>query len=193
MQQRSVGRVRLLVRRGAGCARLPARRSGGTALPIVLILTAMLLTLSVTAFETSTLALRNAANQHSRMQAFHAADAGLLLCLRRLTAGTAPVRAWEGAGEPAYWLERVAFDGGAGSLPAAFPATSAWPLASRAPQCLIEQWVLPQRPQARAYLITARGFSWMKDQQAWAQLAAVFEQDGLPGELRWRGVVARPY
>jgi hypothetical protein len=184
------------------CPGRSARRAYGAALPIVLVLVAMLLTLAVAALESSTLALRNAAHQHSRIQAFHSADAGLVLCAQRLEEGDAPVRAWAGSGEPAYWREPAAFDGAA---PAAFAAASTWPLALRAPQCLIEQWTLPNRPEASAYLITARGFGGMADQQAWAQLIVVSERSGersrersgersgARSEWRWRSVAARPY
>jgi Tfp pilus assembly protein PilX len=174
----------------ARCPGLFPRRADGAALPIVLVLVAMLLTLAVAALESSTLALRNAAHQHSRAQAFHAADAGVMLCAQRLEKGDAPVRAWAGSGEPGYWREHAAFDGAA---PAAFAATPTWPLALRAPQCLIEQWTLPNRPEASAYLITARGFGGMADQQAWAQLIVVSERSGARSEQRWRSVAARPY
>ena len=47
------------------------------------------------------------------------------------------------------------------------------------------------RPEARAYLLTARGFGRTRDSQAWVQLELVL--DGEKVERHWRRVAARPF
>ena len=48
-----------------------------------------------------------------------------------------------------------------------------WPGSLRAPQCLIEAWRLATRADARAYLLTARGFGRTRESQVWLQMELV--------------------
>jgi Tfp pilus assembly protein PilX len=154
------------------------------ALPIVLMISSMMLATSSAWLETSTANIRRTANLHDYLQAFHAADGALELCARALRAGVAPTVPAVGR-EPAEWKRAGAFDG-----PFAFVPRAQWPGSARAPQCLIEAWTLAGRPQARAYLLTARGFGAGQATQAWLQLEVVFEPGAAP-EAHWRRVVAR--
>ncbi len=63
----------------------------GAVLPVVLLISSMMLATSAAWFETSLAAARRAANMRDHLQAFHAADAGLVLCSRAVSAGAAPV------------------------------------------------------------------------------------------------------
>jgi Tfp pilus assembly protein PilX len=155
------------------------------ALPIVLTVASMMLATSAAWLETSTANIRRVANMHDYLQAFHAADGALKLCTRSLRAGVAPtLPAVERA--PIEWKQASAFDG-----PFALTPHAQWPGSAKAPQCLIEAWKLVSRPQAEAYLVTARGFGASAATQVWLQLEIVF-QEGAMTEARWRRVVASP-
>jgi Tfp pilus assembly protein PilX len=160
------------------------RRNRGVALPVVLALASMTLTTSAAWFETAAAAMRRAANLHDYLQAFHAADAALVLCARALRAGDTSSR-HDFVGEPAGWKRADAFD-----APAAFAPLPSRPGSVRAPQCLIEERRLAARPLAQAYLVTARGFGSSAAAQAWLQLEIVFDAGAI--EQHWRRVVARP-
>jgi Tfp pilus assembly protein PilX len=158
----------------------------GTALPIVLLVTSMMLVTSAAWFELSLLAARSANGVVDHLQAFHAADAALTLCARSLAAGATPMPAdAAGAGEPASWKREALFDA------QAITPVNTWPGSARAPQCMIESWKIGTRPTARAFLLTARGFGANADTQSWLQLQLVFDGEHL--ERHWRRIVARPF
>ena len=163
-------------------------RLSGTVLPIVLLISAMMLTTSAGWFETSLAAARGANNVRDYLQAFHAADSALNLCARNViaTAGFEPQPvASLSAGEPTQWKREAAFEAGA-VVPVA-----QWPGSLRAPQCLIEAWRLSTRADARAYLLTSRGFGRAKESQVWLQMELVIAGDQI--ERHWRRVAARPF
>lgn len=176
-------------RRRASCLRRGAHRTRcrGAVLPIVLLISAMLLATSAAWFEASVAAARSAVNVRDYLQAFHAADSALTLCARSVTAGTGigalaspPV-----AREPTQWKVEATFEA------AAATPVAQWPGALRAPQCVVEGWSLPARPDARAYLLTSRGFGMNKDSQVWLQMELVIDGDRI--ERHWRRVAARPF
>ena len=166
----------------------PAHR--GVALPVVLLIVAMMLVTSAAWFEAALLARRNADAVADHLQSFHAADAALLLCSRALTNGSlaAPADAVQ-SGEPQAWRRQDSFE-----RQAVMPVAS-WPGSGRAPQCFVEAWRIDSRPQARAYLVTARGFGASEDTQSWLQDQVVVETAGdvTRVEHHWRHVVARPF
>lgn len=162
-------------------------RQGGVVLPIVLLMSAMMLGTSAAWFETSLAAARGGANVREYLQAFHAADSALTLCARSVVSAAgmqsaAPPRA---AGEPTQWKLEAAFEAGA------IQPVAQWPGSLRAPQCLIEAWRLAARADARAYLLTSRGFGRTKDSQVWLQMELVIEGERI--ERHWRRVAARPF
>jgi hypothetical protein len=55
----------------------------------------------------------------------------------------------------------------------------------------VEAWQLTTRPEAKAYLLTARGFGRTQETQTWLQLELVV--DGEKIERHWRRVAARPF
>ncbi|MEA3120010.1 MAG: hypothetical protein QOI13_3280, partial [Paraburkholderia sp.] len=69
------------------------RRQRGAALPVVLLLASAMLATSIASFEGSIAAMRRAANFGDHLRAANAADAALLLCVRALDGGLAPVLA----------------------------------------------------------------------------------------------------
>ncbi|WP_424449936.1 pilus assembly PilX family protein, partial [Paraburkholderia kirstenboschensis] len=167
--------------------RTPRTRCRGAVLPIVLLISAMLLATSAAWFEASVAAARSAVNVRDYSQAFHAADSALNLCARSVVAGTGigalaspPV-----AREPTQWKVEAAFEA------AAATPVAQWPGSLRAPQCVVEGWSLPARPNARAYLLTSRGFGKNKDSQVWLQMELVIDGDSM--ERHWRRVAARPF
>jgi Tfp pilus assembly protein PilX len=163
-------------------------KARGAALPVVLAISSMMLTTSAAWFETSITGTRSATNMRDYLQAFHAADAALTLCARMLRSGTAPAMP-AAEGEPVGWKRAGAFEGPASFAPVPqWPPQ--WPYSARTPQCLIETMRLAKRPQAQAYLLTARGFGATATTQAWLQLEIVFEGDAM--ERHWRHIVARP-
>ncbi|RFU45911.1 pilus assembly protein [Paraburkholderia sp. DHOC27] len=144
----------------------------------------MMLTTSAAWFEATLAATRNTANLRNTLYAFHAADAALTVCARNVLTGAVSAMTTS-ASEPVGWKLEASFTAGA-STPVA-----QWPGAVLPPQCLIEGWRLAARPDARAYLLTARGFGRSRDSQAWLQLELVV--DGEKVEQHWRRVVARPF
>jgi Tfp pilus assembly protein PilX len=156
----------------------------GAALPIVLLISSMMLVTSAAWFEASLSAARATANAQDALQAFHAADSALTLCARSAAAGTAPVVA-AAAAEPGGWKLEQTFAANA------FAPIVQWPGSAAAPQCLVEAWRLATRPEAHAYLLTARGFGRTQESQAWLQLELVV--DGEKIERHWRRVAARPF
>lgn len=173
--------------RGSGTGRRSRGRQSGIVLPIVLLMSAMMLGTSAAWFETSLVAARAATNVRDYLQAFHAADSALTLCARSVISAAAlqlaapPVA----AGEPAQWKHEAAFEAGA------IEPVAQWPGSLRAPQCLIEAWRLASRADARAYLLTSRGFGRTKESQVWLQMELVIEGGSI--ERHWRRVAARPF
>jgi hypothetical protein len=159
-------------------------RQQGAALPIVLLISAMMLTTSAAWFEATLTATRSGANLRDALQAFHAADSALTLCSRSLLAGAAQA-ASNSTVEPVGWKLEPTFTA------SAVTPVAQWPGSASPPQCLIEGWHLVARPDARAYLLTARGFGHTRDSQAWLQLELVI--DGGKIERHWRRVAARPF
>lgn len=160
------------------------RHLHGVALPVVLLISSMMLTTSAAWFEATLTATRGAANLRDTLQAFHAADAALTLCARSILAGVAP-SAPATTGEPAGWKLESTFTA------AATTPIAQWPGSVLPPQCLVEEWRLAARPDAQAFLLTARGFGRTRDAQAWLQLEMVV--DGSKVERHWRRVAARPF
>jgi Tfp pilus assembly protein PilX len=158
-------------------------------LPIVLLMSAMMLTTSAVWFETSLAATRAAANVRDYSQAFHAADSALTSCARNVVSSAADADAaappQAASGEPVQWKLQDAFEAGA------ITPFAQWPGSVRAPQCLTEAWRLSNRADARAYMLTARGFGRTSDSQVWLQLELVI--DGETVERHWRRVVAKPF
>nr|WP_233851914.1 hypothetical protein [Paraburkholderia sp. HD33-4] len=146
----------------------------------------MMLATSAIWFETSLAAARAATNVRDYLQAFHAADSALTLCERSVlpASGAAPGAPLP-SGEPAQWRLETAFDA------AAITPIAQWPGSARAPQCLIEPWRLANRPNATAYLLSARGFGQSSESQVWLQMAVVTEDGAV--ERHWRRVAARPF
>lgn len=159
----------------------------GVVLPIVLLISTMMLATSAVWFETSLSAARSAINVHDYLQAFHAADSALLLCTRNVIAAGAETDATPAAtsGEPTRWKIESTFEAGA------ITPVAQWPGSLRAPQCLIEAWRLANRADARAYLLTSRGFGRSKESQVWLQMELVIEGESV--ERHWRRVAARPF
>jgi prepilin-type N-terminal cleavage/methylation domain-containing protein len=122
-----------------------------------------------------------------------AADSALTLCTRAVLSGTAPIvsvipapPAMPGvSAEPSGWKLEPTFSAGA------FTPLAQWPGSIVAPQCLVEAWQLSTRPDAKAFLLTARGFGRTRESQAWLQLELVV--DGERIERHWRRVAARPF
>ncbi|MEX3948198.1 hypothetical protein AB4Y40_10670 [Paraburkholderia sp. EG287B] len=162
----------------------------GVALPVVLLVVAMMLVTSAAWFEAALLARRNADAVADHLQSFHAADAALVLCARALTNGSlaAPVAAAQ-PGEPQAWRWQDSFE-----RQAVVPV-AAWPGSVRLPRCIVEAWRIESRPLVRAYLVTARGFGASEDTQSWLQDQVVIETAGgaTRVEHHWRRVVARPF
>jgi Tfp pilus assembly protein PilX len=153
----------------------------GTALPVVLLLSAMMAVTASAWLQTSLVATRAAVAARERIQAFHAADSALIRCSRMLDAALPAVSA--SSHEPVQWRSKAAFEGVA--APALTPFAE-WPYARRAPQCLIETWMRSET--GATYLITARGFAAKSESEAWLQVR-VDES----GARHWRRVVARPF
>jgi hypothetical protein len=156
----------------------------GAALPIVLLISSMMLTTSAAWFEATLAATRGVANLGDALQAFHAADSALTLCMRSVMAGIAPTRA-ASVTRPVGWKLESVFTA------SAFTPVAQWPGSVLPPQCMAEGWSLGARPEVRAYLLTARGFGRTRESQAWLQLEWVV--DGEKTEQHWRRVVARPF
>lgn len=157
-------------------------RSRGTALPIVLLLAAMMLITASAWLQTALVATRTTIATRDRMQAFHAADSALIRCSRMLA--SAIPAAGSSDQEPARWRSKASFEGAAALALAPF---GEWPYAHRGPQCLIEAWAQP----GTSYLITARGFGAIADSEAWLQ--ARIDMTGDTAMRHWRRVVAKPF
>lgn len=160
------------------------KRQRGIALPVVLMLSAMMLATSAAWFEMSIVTARAASNTQNALQAFHAADAALTQCARMALDGTARALP-DVAQEPVGWQRAVTFDA------AALTPFAQWPDAWRPPRCLVEGWLLAARPETRAWLITARAFGATQASQIWLQVELVV--DGERVERHWRQVAARPF
>ncbi len=158
----------------------------GVALPVVLVIASMMLVTSSGWFEAALLEARNASLIADDLQAFHAADAALVLCTRALASGSTFVPAQPVlTGEPMGWRQQAGFDA------RAVVPTGTWPGSVRPPQCLVEAWRIDSRPAARAFVVTARGFGASEEAQGWLQVQLVF--DGTRIERHWRRVAARPF
>jgi Tfp pilus assembly protein PilX len=164
-------------------------RSRGVALPVVLLIAAMMLATSAAWFDVSVTTTRNATGLYDHLLALHAADAALTSCARSVINGSiAPILSAQSAlGEPVGWKSQTTFESNAIAPFASWPAL----LAIRAPQCLIEAWRLTNRADARAYLVTARGYGRNADAQVWLQMQLV--TTGGTFEKHWRRVAARPF
>ncbi|ACD15193.1 pilus assembly PilX family protein [Paraburkholderia phytofirmans] len=163
-------------------------RQHGMVLPIVLLISTMMLVTSAAWFETSLAAARGTTNVRDYLQAFHAADSALTLCARSVIAAASTQSAAPlpvASGTPAQWKLAAAFEAGA------VTPVAQWPGSARAPQCLIEAWRLATRADARAYLLTSRGFGHTSESQVWLQMELVV--DGEKIERHWRRVAARPF
>jgi hypothetical protein len=168
-------------------ARCLAIRQRGVVLPVVLLIAAMILATSAAWFETSLSSLRGASNARDYLQAFHAADSALTVCARTTLAAAAsgndaPPLA---SGEPSQWKTESIFEANAVAIAAQ------WPGSLRSPQCLVEAWRTVNREDARAWLLTARGFGRSRDSQVWLQLELVLA--GGTVERHWRRIAARPF
>lgn len=160
----------------------------GTVLPIVLLITSMMLATSAAWFESSLASSRAANNVRDYLQAFHAADSALTLCARAvvMAAGDgAAAMPSAASGEPVQWKLEPAFDAGA------IAPVSQWPGSLRPPQCLIEARRLAARADARAFLLTSRGFGRTKESQVWLQMELVLEGENV--ERHWRRIAAKPF
>jgi len=172
-------------------AALRARRTSrnkwrGFALPVVLLLVAMMLATSAAWFESALFEARSTGAIADNLQSFHAADSVLRLCARAVISGSiAAPPLPDVPGEPSAWLRQSDFEA------RAIAPVDSWPGSVRPPQCMIEGWRPDERPGARAYLLTARGFGASNDAQGWLQLQLVL--DGAEVESHWRRVVARPF
>jgi Tfp pilus assembly protein PilX len=143
------------------------KHARGTALPIVLLLAAMMLVTASAWLQASLVAARTTVAARERVQAFHAADSALMRCAQMLSSAIPGTE---------LWRNKASFDA------LAIQPFSAWPFARRVPQCLIEG------AAQNAYLITARGFGATADSEAWLQLRI-----DANGNKHWRRVVARPF
>jgi Tfp pilus assembly protein PilX len=164
--------------------------SRGTALPIVLLMSSMLLVTAAASFEMALVRARATAHSSDRVQAFHSADSALNRCarvaiesMREQQTASDPL-----AGEPARWRLRTSFEGA--SADAIVPFAS-WPHAARPPQCLIEAWPTLVQGQAGAFLITARGFGPTAGSEVWLQQQIKIVEGHVV--RYWRRVVARPF
>jgi Tfp pilus assembly protein PilX len=166
------------------------KHSHGIALPIVLVMSSMLLVTAAAWLEAALVSARTTANLGERVQAFHSADSALIRCasivldsLPELKSRTDPL-----AAEPNKWRLKTSFEGASAS--AVMPFAS-WPYAVRPPQCLIEAGPARDNDQAGAFLITARGFGRMANNESWLQMEIEMGESGVV--RHWRRVVAKPF
>ncbi len=82
--------------------------SRGTALPIVLLLTAMMLVTVSAWLQTSLVATRATVAARERIQAFHAADSASIRCSRMLDAALPAASTF--TQEPAQWRSKASFE-----------------------------------------------------------------------------------
>jgi Tfp pilus assembly protein PilX len=161
--------------------------SRGAALPIVLLLAAMMLVTASAWLQTSFVAARTALAVQERTRAFHAADSALIRCARMLDAALPATGA--SAQEPVRWRSKTAFEG---ASPVAFVPFADWPHARRPPQCVIETWLRAQASADVSYLITARGFGASADSEVWMQLRIDQSSDGALTR-HWRRIAGKPF
>ncbi len=162
-----------------------SRRMSGAALPGVLVIAVLLLLATAVWFEITLTEMHRTANLSSRMIAFQAADAALETCAQLLLDGHPPVLPAQRGHEPQRWRQPGIFDDIAAVTP-----FSMWPNAVQPPRCVIEAWRLPQLPEARAYLLTARGVGATPDVTVWLQSQILLERSMMI--WRWRRVAAGP-
>ncbi len=175
-------------RKKAGLRGVSRVHHHGTVLPIVLLIAAMMLATSAAWFESSLASARAASNVRDYLQAFHAADSVLTLCSRAVVTAAgdgAAAMPPAASGEPVQWKLESAFEAGA------VAPVAQWPGSLRPPQCLIEAWRLATRADARAFLLTSRGFGRTKESQVWLQMELVVEGEKV--ERHWRRVAAKPF
>lgn len=165
----------------------PRAKSRGTVLPIVLLLSSMMLVTAGAWLESAIVVTRTAASLGERIQAFHGADSALIRCSRIAIDSTQPGERVS-TDEPGRWRLKASFEGPGA---AAITPFAVWPNAARPPQCLIEAWSRSAQGDARAYLLTARGFGSTPGAEAWLQMQV--EITGIAVTRRWRRVVARPF
>lgn len=161
-------------------------RDRGIALPVVLLIAAMMLTTSAAWFEQSVATARNAAGMADHLIALRAADSALSTCARNVVNGSLAGVPGVG-GEPVGWKSQTTFESNAVAPFASWPTS----LSFRRPQCLIETWQLTNRASAQAWLVTARGYGRKVDSQMWLQLQLVIVGNSV--EKHWRRVAARPF
>ncbi|MEA3091127.1 MAG: hypothetical protein QOJ04_2469 [Caballeronia sp.] len=166
------------------------RHSRGIALPIVLLMSSMLLVTATAWLEAALVSARTTTSLGERVQAFHSADSALIRCASialdsrlELRPRTDPL-----AAEPNKWRLKTSFEGTSAS--AVMPFAS-WPYAIRPPQCLIEAWPARDNDQVGAFLITARGFGRMADNESWLQQEVEMGESGVV--RHWRRIVAKPF
>ncbi|WP_250534590.1 pilus assembly PilX N-terminal domain-containing protein [Caballeronia sp. AZ10_KS36] len=160
--------------------------SRGTALPIVLLLAAIILVTASAWLQTSVVAARTTVAARERVQAFHAADSALIRCSQMLSAALPAIGAVDQ--EPARWRLKASFEGASAMAVAPY---ASWPYATRPPQCLIETWSRSGQSSMTSYLITARGFGATSQTEAWLQLRI----DSANGTVtrQWRRVAGKPF
>lgn len=154
------------------------KRQRGIVLVIALILLAVMSISAVAAFRSTLTSGTFSANLRTQDQALQAAEAALRYCEAQIAlqdpiVKVQPILVSE-EDKPAPWEKLQEWDRVASNLPAAI-AGSAQAAPEFAPQCLIEEMVLP-RPKGgydefHAYLVTARGFSNDYRRSAWASSA----------------------
>jgi Tfp pilus assembly protein PilX len=166
------------------------RRSGGIALPIVLLISSMLLVTAAAWLEAALVGARATGNSEDRVQAFHSADSALLRCARIALESLPQPRNLTGplGSEPNKWRLKASFEGV--SANAVMPFAS-WPHAAKPPQCLIETWPARTGDGGGAFLITARGFGRRAGSESWLQQQIEITGNGAVGH--WRHVVAKPF
>jgi Tfp pilus assembly protein PilX len=171
--------------------RLKRFLSRGTALPIVLLMSSMLLVTAAAWLEAALVDARVAASLGSRLASFHAADSALIRC-SRIAMASMPEPASDTellADEPVRWRLKASFEGGSANAISPF---ASWPYGIRPPQCLIEPWPLKAGGGIGGFLITARGFGrTAAENESWLQQQVRMTGHGTV--MHWRRVVARPF
>lgn len=162
----------------------------GAALPVVLVVISTMLVSSAAWLEMSLMSSRQASAVADHLQAFHAADAALTVCARTLVSsrranGDATLGASLAQSDPQNWKSETWFESNA------FAPVPQWPGSVTPPQCAVEAWSIPSRPQAEAFAVTARGYGATRETQAWLQLQLVIEDGHV--ERHWRRIAARPF
>ncbi|MGA7815341.1 pilus assembly PilX family protein [Caballeronia sp.] len=164
--------------------------SRGTALPIVLLMSSMLLVTAAASFEMALVRARATAHSGDRVLAFHSADSALNRCARVAIESMSGQKTPSDplAGEPVQWRLKASFEGASADSIVPF---ASWPHAARPPQCLIEAWPALVQGQAGAFLITARGFGRTMGSEVWLQQQINIVEGHVV--QHWRRVVARPF